>query len=251
MDNGWIKLHRKAINSQVFQNDGLWKVWCWCLMKASHRDYWASTQTGRGMSEIKIKAGQFIFGRNASAKELRMKPSTVRNRMEKLKSIRNLDMQKNSHYTIVTITNWDVYQIDEKNEDTQEDRQRTGKGQAKDTYKNVKNIKKDLTTTTGTGKTIRSPAKKEDKISFDYETKRFLNVTDDLRTRWQEAYPAVDVLSELRRAEAWADANPKNRKSNWKRFLINWLTRAQDKAVRVANRNSGSVSEPPDIKFVN
>jgi hypothetical protein len=34
------------------------------------------------------------------------------------------------------------------------------------------------------------------------------------RRKTQKAYPAVDVLSELRRMEAWASANPVNRKSN-------------------------------------
>jgi hypothetical protein len=48
--------------------------------------------------------------------------------------------------------------------------------------------------------------------------------------KWQEAYPAINVLQELRKAEAWLIANPKNSKSNYERFLNNWLSRAQDKA---------------------
>jgi hypothetical protein len=57
-------------------------------------------------------------------------------------------------------------------------------------------------------------------------------VPPELVEKWQKAYPAVDVLSELRRMEAWASANPVNRKSNWQRFIVNWLTRAQDRAGR-------------------
>lgn len=49
-----------------------------------------------------------------------------------------------------------------------------------------------------------------------------------LLTRWAEAYPAVDVGREVQRAHAWAVANPTNRKSNWHRFLVNWLKREQD-----------------------
>ena len=30
--------------------------------------------------------------------------------------------------------------------------------------------------------------------------------------------------------DVWAKANPKNRKSNWRRFIANWLSRTQDKA---------------------
>ncbi|MHB8772803.1 MAG: hypothetical protein ACYC7J_17555 [Syntrophales bacterium] len=69
-------------------------------------------------------------------------------------------------------------------------------------------------------------------VVFDYDAGRFDQVPPDLVEKWQQAYPAVDVFSELRRMEAWASANPVNRKSNWQRFIVNWLTRAQDRAGR-------------------
>ena len=58
-------------------------------------------------------------------------------------------------------------------------------------------------------------------------------VPSSLLEEWQKAYPAVDVPGEIRRAHAWAVANPKNRKSNWAKFLVNWLKRTQDRAPRV------------------
>lgn len=86
---------------------------------------------------------------------------------------------------------------------------------------------------------VSSPARKG--ITFDYEAGHFQQVPMDLVEKWQQAYPAVDVLSELRRMEAWASANPVNRKSNWQRFIVNWLTRAQDRAGRAGPR-----AGPPD-----
>ena len=77
---------------------------------------------------------------------------------------------------------------------------------------------------------VASPIRKG--IVFDYDAGRFQHVLSELVEKWQKAYPAVDVLSELRRMEAWASANPVNRKSNWQRFVVNWLTRAQDRAGR-------------------
>ena len=77
---------------------------------------------------------------------------------------------------------------------------------------------------------VSSPAGKG--IVFDYDAGRFDQVPPELVEKWRQAYPAVDVLSELRRMEAWASANPVNRKSNWQRFIVNWLTRAQDRAGR-------------------
>jgi hypothetical protein len=55
-------------------------------------------------------------------------------------------------------------------------------------------------------------------------------ITDADRTEWAAAYPACDVAGELLRATSWLKANPsKAHKSNWRRFVVSWLTRSQDK----------------------
>lgn len=65
-------------------------------------------------------------------------------------------------------------------------------------------------------------------------------ITQSQVDEWSEAYPAIDVLDEIRRARVWLDANPKNRKTKtgMTRFLVNWLSRAQDKAPRAPNGGS-------------
>jgi hypothetical protein len=66
-------------------------------------------------------------------------------------------------------------------------------------------------------------------VRFDAGTGTW-SVSDLLQSQWGTAYPAVDLQSELAKAAAWLLANPKNQKSNYARFLTNWLTRAQDRA---------------------
>jgi len=88
---------------------------------------------------------------------------------------------------------------------------------------------------------VSSPAGQ--RITFDYDAGRFDQVPPELVEKWQQAFPAVDVLSELRRMEAWASANPVNRKSNWQRFIVNWLTRAQDRAGRGGPRGGPPAAE--------
>ena len=66
------------------------------------------------------------------------------------------------------------------------------------------------------------------------------SLVDKLNSGTGQAYPAVDVLSELRRMETWATANPVHRKSNWQRFIVNWLTSSQDRALR------GGPNGPPE-----
>jgi hypothetical protein len=97
-------------------------------MKASHKRQWASIRTGRGTKEIKLLPGQFIFGRNQAAKELKMAASTVRNRMALLRKLENLALKEDTHYSLVSIVNWPTYQDGERNTDRQQDNQRTTKG---------------------------------------------------------------------------------------------------------------------------
>ncbi len=58
----------------------------------------------------------------------------------------------------------------------------------------------------------------------------WVGIPEKLFSQWGEAYPAVSLKAELAKAAAWIIANPSNRKSNYARFLTNWLTRAQDRA---------------------
>ena len=114
MDHGWVKMHRKLLKSMVFSNEGLLKVWVWCLLKANHEKEWVSIRTGRGSTEVEIRPGQFIYGRKTAAKELRMKERTVYDRMLKLENAQNLAIQPNTHYSVISIVNWDGYQMSDQ-----------------------------------------------------------------------------------------------------------------------------------------
>jgi uncharacterized phage protein (TIGR02220 family) len=122
------------MKSQVFQSEKLWKVWSWCLMKASHIEQWVPVKTGKGMTEVHLKPGQFIFGRHTAAKELRMKESTVHGLMGKLKNMQNLDTQSNTHFSVVSLANWGFYHELMK----KVTKKATGNRQATDTYKSIK-----------------------------------------------------------------------------------------------------------------
>jgi len=137
-DEGWIKLHRKSIHSQVFQNEGLWKIWTWCLLRANHEDTWISIRTGKGTTEVFIKRGQFVFGRKSAAKILKMDESTVYKRMRKLENMGNCNTQSNTHYSIVTVLNYELYQGSKNDEVTPKV---TPKEHPSNTDKNDKNEK--------------------------------------------------------------------------------------------------------------
>lgn len=57
-------------------------------------------------------------------------------------------------------------------------------------------------------------------------------ITQDQINTFSEAYPAVDVLGELKRMKAWLLANKKNQKKDVLKFANNWLSRTQDQTIR-------------------
>ena len=67
-------------------------------------------------------------------------------------------------------------------------------------------------------------------------------ITGPDRKTWAEAYPACVLDIELVRASEWLKANPtRAHKSNWRRFLVSWLTRSQDRGG--TNRSAGKTPE--------
>ena len=118
MNRGYVKLWRKSMDSQVWQNPELWQLWCYCLIRANYKDTWMPVKTGKGFTQVQVKRGQFIFGRNQVAKELRQKPRSIYDRMLKLEKCQNITIQTNTHYSIVTICNYDLYQPQNESEAT-------------------------------------------------------------------------------------------------------------------------------------
>lgn len=64
------------------------------------------------------------------------------------------------------------------------------------------------------------------------DVKTFTPSEEDV-SRWQQAFPGVDVRAALLRARAWVDADPKRRKTarGMKRYLTAWLGRDQDRGT--------------------
>jgi hypothetical protein len=135
-ENGCIFLSRSILNSKVFRNEKWLKVWIWCLLKANHKEISLPVKTGRGNTVIQIKRGQFLYGRHSASRALDMPASTIRNIIVHLVRWENLDIQADTHYSIITVLNYDTYQDINTYRRTGK---RTTKGQPKDTNNNDKN----------------------------------------------------------------------------------------------------------------
>lgn len=73
-------------------------------------------------------------------------------------------------------------------------------------------------------------------------------ITDADRSEWAAAFPGAVLDQELAKATAWLRANPKRcGKRNWRRFLVGWLQRCQDKGG--TNREPGNrPTGPPPVE---
>lgn len=106
----WIKLHRDILDSDVFASQKMLKIWIWCLCKANFKNRTIPLKVGRGETLVKIKRGQFLFGRFKAEEDLCIDGSTIYKAMKKLEEMNNISIQSNNQYSIVTVCNYNDYQ---------------------------------------------------------------------------------------------------------------------------------------------
>jgi len=88
-----------------------------------------------------------------------------------------------------------------------------------------------------------SKKKESNKEKVEFANSLFQNIPETLMSKWKESCPGIDIKREIAKAEAWVISNPKLKKSNWSRFLTNWMVRAQDHAKGAMTneyRNNGN-----------
>lgn len=130
--SGFVLLHRKLLQSTVFQSEGLLKVWVWCLCRANYQPETVVVKTGPGERVVKLQPGQFIYGRKKAAKSLKMAESTVRRRMKILEDLENVDRQSFGNFSIITVKNWQKYQWPEDERTGSDTSSEPSSGQAAD-----------------------------------------------------------------------------------------------------------------------
>lgn len=129
MNNGWIKVHRKIVDWEWYQHDGVFRVFFHLLVTANHEErQWQGTMIG---------IGQKITSQQHLSHETGLSLQSVRTALEKLKSTGEITVQTNNKYSLVTILNWKDYQ---QQTDKLTDKKQSTNNQLT-TNKNDKNIR--------------------------------------------------------------------------------------------------------------
>jgi hypothetical protein len=102
-------------------------------MKATYKEFDAIV----GLQLVHLMPGQFIFGLRVASKETGLTIREIRTILDFLRKAKNLTIKTTNKFSIITIINWPIYQGDNNENDTLNDKQRANKGQ----HTNNKEIK--------------------------------------------------------------------------------------------------------------
>ena len=105
---GWIKIHHKLLDWEWFKEDGMVKIFLNLLLRASFKD--------NVCDGINIQRGQLITGRKQLMEETGLTEQTVRTCLKRLQSTGEIMVESTHRYSIITIVNFDVYQIGKNDE---------------------------------------------------------------------------------------------------------------------------------------
>lgn len=111
---GWISLHRKLQEHEIYADPYILKLWIHCLLKASHKE----RNQLVGNQVVNLEVGQFITGRKALANEFNkgakdthiISESTLWRWLLLFEQLQMLNIKKTTKYSVVTVVNWCEYQ---------------------------------------------------------------------------------------------------------------------------------------------
>lgn len=100
---GWIKIHRKIIKWEWYKTPNMYHLFSHLLLNANHDD-------GKWQG-IDIKKGQLITGLKSLKAETGINTQSLRTCIKRLKSTGEITVQVTNKYSIITICNYEEYQI--------------------------------------------------------------------------------------------------------------------------------------------
>lgn len=104
--NGYIALHKKILEWEWYSDINTCRVFIHILLKANWED-----KKWRG---IQIKRGQWATSIQTICNETSLTPREVRTAIDHLIETGEIDKQATSRYTVITVLNYDSYQISDK-----------------------------------------------------------------------------------------------------------------------------------------
>lgn len=120
---GWIKLHRKMVNWEWYNDINVKVVFLHLLLTANHED--------KKWQGIEIKRGQKITSLEYLSKETNLSIMKIRTALDKLKATNEITVKPTNKYTLINIVKYNDYQVVEgknnKQDNIQDNKRTTNK----------------------------------------------------------------------------------------------------------------------------
>lgn len=238
MEQGYVKLWRKCLDSGLLKNPTAWQLFGYLLLKATHR---AHRQLVGGMV-FDLHPGDVIFGRSKAADDLCVGEQSIRTALKLLEKLEIVTSKSTNKCTVISFVNWDRYQDEQPAPNQQTNQHLTSNQPAPNQHLTTnKNERKKENTKTDTSYLAQSDAGASSAPEPEGEQEQSVAmipladgsefpVPASLASEYAAAYPGVDVAGELAQVRAWCLSNPRKRKTKngIRRFLNSWLDRAQN-----------------------
>jgi len=223
----FFRLNLLILDEPVFADSRLFKIFMWCLLKATYKDRTINLKVGKGYQQINLQRGQFIFGRNKATEELQIPGTTLYRSIVKLEKMGYIKIQADNQYSIITVCYFDHYRPQFNKNGQGTDNQRTTNGtdteQIRTQTNNVEEVNK-------VSKVNRGIPSFEEFKNYALQNKQNIDL-ERLEFKykgWKE--------------NGWKDGNGKDIK-NWKMKLLNTLPYLEKKPENTTNKGIPSFEE--------
>ncbi|MEG0409207.1 MAG: hypothetical protein RR623_10075 [Bacilli bacterium] len=133
MNEGYVKLFRQMISWEWYLDTNVKCLFIHCLIKANWED--------KNFKGKVIPRGSFLTSYDKLSKELKLSVKQIRIALNKLKRTNEVASVKLLNGTLITVLNYETYQSEGKQEDSQGANKGQTKGKQRATTKNIKNYK--------------------------------------------------------------------------------------------------------------
>ncbi len=133
---GWIRIHRKLIEASWFSKSEYVHLWLYLLLKANHQD----KEVFIGNEKVLVRRGQLLTSRHKLSEVVHVQENKIYRILKCFENEHQVEQQKTSRYTVITILNYDTYQKNEQVVEQQMNSERTADEQPMNTNNNDNNI---------------------------------------------------------------------------------------------------------------
>lgn len=209
---GWVCLHRKIRKWEWYSDTNVVRVFLHCLLSANYK-----TTEWKG---VKISKGSFVTGRKKLATATSLTEQQTRTALDKLKSTNEITIVTHNKFSIITIVNWEMYQINNQ----QNTGEITNNQPAEQPTNNQQN------TTDNNINNINNKIKEDDAYAFAGD---FFNLKADHFQKFRKFCPSLtdqQFKAELMKFDlAMLHEGQTKKDSKWFFRLGPFLERAEDK----------------------